>query len=177
VCRRQDCPDTDIRGTVAHHDWVCLIPPSPPDSNPDVIFYVHKHHPGFFASLRSNLSIFPCCGVLELSYENSPSAFIVNIYNSSDSYALPTIRDLSFPSLCPVMVADDFNLHHDLWLKDTSLNKTSPEADLFIKMMVLKGYSLMNIKGIETFFHSSTYTSVLDLLWVSPTASPNTSSF
>ena len=35
----------------------------------------------------------------------------------------------------------------------------------------------MNIKGIETFFRSSSYTSVLDLLWVSPTAAPNTSSF
>ena len=168
---------SDIRGTVAHRDWVCLIPPSPPDSNPDVLFYVRKHHPGFFASLRSDLSVFPCCGVLELSYENGPSAFIINIYNPSDSSALPTIRDLSFPSLCPVMVAGDFNLHHDLWSKDSSLNKTSPEADLFVEMMVLKGYSLMNIKGIETFFRSSSYTSVLDLLWVSPTASPDISSF
>ena len=132
---------SDIRGTVAHRDWVCPIPPSPPDSNPDDVFYVHKHHPGFFASLRSDLSSFPCCGVLELSYEGGPSAFIVNIYNPSDSLALPSIRDLSFPSLCPVMVAGDFNLHHDLWSKDSALNKTSPEAELFVEMMVLRGYS------------------------------------
>ena len=141
-----------------------------PDHKPDVSAYFPESHPGWTIQPRSDLISHPSILILEITFQ-SHTLFVLNIYNPSDSSSLiPLYSTLSKLHNCEVIVSGDFNLHHPLWSREEHETKITNEAENLVTWLVNKGYSLINEKGIPTFFQKD-YQSVLDLLWASIKAS------
>jgi len=159
----------DVLGPNSHPDWTAILPFCPPDTKPDVLAYVRKSHPGWRLSNRMDIAARPDTLTLEISYDGG-SVLLTNLYNPSDNSAAPALplTHLSQQSARSVIIGD-FNLHHPEWSHEGRVSSSGSE-DL-VDRMIHHGYSLLNTKGVATFFRKS-YTSVLDLGWASSAALP-----
>jgi len=157
--------DQSIRGTTNHNDWTIILP-AVLNPYPDVVTYVRNSRTGITVSPRPDLCNSPSILIVELHDANG-ILFVINVYNPKDSSTLIPLLSLPILHTHSCIISGDFNLHHPMWSLDSADAKSSPSADILIDSLSQAGFSLLNQKGMATFFRKE-YKSVLDLTWTSP---------
>jgi len=171
----QGNPIVDVLGTPKHRDWQAILPQSSSLSDPpDVMFYIPTKRAKWTFQIRSDIVSTSCLTCIEIK-SDSDSFFVFNVYNDVDNGACDLLASLPAVPKRSIFLGD-FNLHHPLWSSDDNLDKHSSRSDRLVEMFAQNGYSVLNERGVETFFcyrHNPTlnrnelYTSTLDLAWSS----------
>ena len=142
----------DKIGVPNHPHFNHVTSDSTPEHKPDVAAYFPKSHPGWNIQPRSDIISHPSILLLEITFQ-SHTLYAINVYNPSDSSTLiPLYSALSKLHNHETIVTGDFNLHHPLWSKEEHDHKISSESENLTTWMTNKGFSLINEKGIITFF-------------------------
>ena len=170
----QGNPITTKYGCPNHPDWQAILPSNSSINNrPDVVYYVPHWRNNWTFQQRSDIINSTHLMCLEIN-SSSPPFLIFNVYNDVDNYAVKAMASLDNILPCTIFLGD-FNLHHPVWSRDDNLDKHGENADMLVQLMASNGYSILNEKGVETFFvyrdlgsRPQLYTSTIDLGWVSP---------
>jgi len=169
----QGNPITTKYGCPSHPDWQSILPSGSSKTNvPDVIFYVPRRRTNWTFQEHTDVISSNHLMCLEIN-SSSPPFLIFNVYNDVDNSAVKAMSTLN--NILPrAIFTGDFNLHHPVWSKDSNLDKHGEKADKLVELMANNGYSILNEKGVETFFvyrdlgsRPELYTSTIDLTWVS----------
>ncbi|KAF5379794.1 hypothetical protein D9615_005662 [Tricholomella constricta] len=169
----------DQIGPVAHAAWTPILPTAtiPRGQRPRVIAYT-KTRPDFSITLRSDIAQDLDIQVLDVQQANFPTTTIVNIYSQPRvkssigrrTDASVRLQTLQLPEDDPVIISGDWNQHHPDW--STNNKPPSTKTRQLVDWTREKGYTLLNEKGVPTYFEHRTRgaTTVIDLTFANPAA-------
>ena len=162
--------DTDPEGSAIHDEpqqkeWSHYSPlPSETGKNKPThtSIYFSKRLSHVKVSQRTDILEHPDITIIHLETPMS-ELFMFNIYNDTSNSAMKALLTTTLPN-APIILSGDFNLHHDLWMKDDRLPPTSRNAEDLVEWAETNTFHLLNEKGEITFLRSNA-SSVLNLTW------------
>lgn len=154
--------------------WTPILPVSvvARGQRPRAMAYTRRRH-DFTITLRSDIAADLDLQVLEIAQHPHPPTIIVNIYNDDQRQGLRSaakhLQDLCLPGGLLIIITGDWNLHHPLWSRTADPANESTEQT--VDWLTERGYSIINEKGVPTFFsHAHRSWSTIDLTFTNAAA-------
>jgi Endonuclease-reverse transcriptase len=158
--------------SISHPSFTTLISPTP--NKPRTITFISNTNPFLRGSLQPNLCTDEDIQVLKISTPSIEPIYLFNIYNErprqnqDQPYTIERVlTHITLPER--TILAGDFNAHHPWWNSNT---KREIRHQPLISILEKGNFDLINEEDTPT-FHYNQGSSVLDLVFSSPSLTPS----